>query len=224
MNADNWAVFGVFVGVWVVTVIVAAVVTIMRRKNNFAFWTLIVGGVLRCVALLPVSTYGEEIVSDIAGLLFFSSCCIVLTQVVRNFHEKRDCPNSVYHPMVFVLIGYNVLFYILELCVAGLMIYVNTTHTVAKAAVDAEDEEDSTVIIYDKITQFIICILFGFSFLFLGATYIVVFFMLRNSWIYFKKIVAFCKKKKKSCIPSPHFIKQYFLFLLYLKTLLRLLV
>lgn len=193
MDTDSWVVFGIFAALWVATIIVTVVVTVRRRKNNFIFWTLIVGGLMRCVTMLPLGAYGE-IASDIAGLFFFSSCCIALTQVVRNFYEKRNNKNGIYYSMMFVLIGYNVLFYILELCLAGLTIYlVSTGHGRNDTDVDAEDDDSQSAALYARITKFILCILFGLSFLVLAVTYIIVFIGLRNSWAYLKKIVVPCK-------------------------------
>lgn len=198
MDTNDWVVFGVFVGIWFATVIEALVVSIMRRKNNFAFWTLIIGGLVRCVTMATMDTYGE-IFSDFAGLLFFSSCCIVLTQIVRNFHEKRNNRNGVYYSMVFVLIGYNVLFYILEICVAGFTIYATNTSSNKSTTNSATDNNDINAddsvspIDYDVLIRFILCLLFGLSYLFLSVMYVVIFFMLRNSWVYLKKIAIFCK-------------------------------
>lgn len=195
MDANSWVVFGIFAVLWVATVIVTIVLTVRRRKNNFIFWTLIVGGLMRCVTMLPMGTYGE-IASDIAGLLFFSSCCITLTQVVRNFHEKRNNKNGIYYSMMFVLIGYNVLFYILELCIAGLTIYLlSVSSSKDNMNGEAEDDGSQSASLYARITKFILCILFGVSFLVLAITYLIVFAVLRNSWAYLKKIIVPCKKE-----------------------------
>lgn len=189
MNKNDWIVFGIFAGLWTITIIVTLVVSIWRRKNNFAFWTLIIGGLMRCIAIFPMNIYGT-VVSDFAGLLFFSSCCIVLTQIVHNFYEKRNNKNGIYYSMMFVLIGYNVLFYILECCVATLTIYFSYAKQSASSAITEHSDDGLSFFV---ITNLVMCVLFGLSFSVLAITYLIIFFMLKNSWIYLKKIVVFCK-------------------------------
>lgn len=132
---------------------------------------LFVGWVLRCTALLWDLSTG--VLSNAAGLFFFAACCIALANLLRTFHCQRDCPGSVYRSVKMVLVGYNVFFVVVEVCM-----------TVAFLAAPRAQAAATTALLESVLSA-----LFGVSFLFIAITFGVVFVMLRDAWPYLRAVV-----------------------------------
>ena len=123
-----------------------------------------------------------DVLSNVAGLLFFSACCIALAQLLKTFHRQRDCPGSRYRSLKMILFGYIVFFAIVVLCM--------TVASVIVAPTSSSDEEDATAM--TDMLEAVLSALFALSFLFISITFFIVFFMLKDAWSYLKIVTPFC--------------------------------
>jgi len=176
-NALGWTIFAVFC---LLTVIAAIECIALGIKYKMAYPSLIlfaVGWILRIGSLLNNGT--NEIVSNFAGLAFFSACCLVVADLLKNYHEQHDTPGSVYISLRNVFIGYNIFFYVLVASITVAMFVVPKT-------MDSE-MGDSVVDAVDSVLS----ILFGASFAFISITCIVILLTLRKSLNSIKIILPF---------------------------------
>ena len=139
---------------------------------------LFVGWALRCTAFLW--DFSTGILSNAAGLFFFAACCTALAHLLKTFHCQRDCPGSVYRSVKMVLVGYNVFFVVVEVCMTVAFLVTQPVSTPAQYA--------ATTLLLESVLS----ALFAVSFLFIAITFCVVFVMLRDAWPYLKAVVPLC--------------------------------
>lgn len=121
-----------------------------------------------------------DIFTNAAGLFFFTACCITVADLLRCYHEQRDCPGSVYRSVKMVFIGYNAFFYLLAVCATGIFCITSKTAP--------QDEFEPLSMVLNSILD----ILFGISFCFLSLTCCVMLFVLRNTLKFIRVIIPFC--------------------------------
>lgn len=149
-----------------------------KQEVKCELLVLFVGWALRCTAFLW--DFSTGILSNAAGLFFFAACCIALAHLLKTFHCQRDCPGSVYRSVKMVLVGYNVFFVVVEVCMTVAFLVTQPVSTPAQYA--------ATTLLLESVLS----ALFAVSFLFIAITFCVVFVMLRDAWPYLKAVVPLC--------------------------------
>ena len=153
---------------------------------KYELLVLFCGWVLRCVALLK--DLDRDILSNAAGLFFFTACCIALAHLLKTFHSQRDCPGSRYRSLKMILWGYIVFFTVVEVCMTVAFL-VEEPASSGTEAVETTDMLES-----------VLSALFAISFLFISITFFVVFFMLKDAWSYLKAVIPFCLFLSSQCL------------------------
>ena len=123
------------------------------------------GWAIRCVGLWWDH---NTMITDTAGILFFTTSCLFLMKLFKNFHEQRSAPGSVYRSLKFTIVGYNVLFYLVDF------------------ALVVSDLVHASYI--DLIIGPVLSVLFGASYLLFVVVALFVLFKLRFSWTYMRPL------------------------------------
>ena len=133
---------------------------------------------MRCPGML--ADLQGDVFNNAAGLFFFTTSCMTVAELLRSYHEQRDCPGSLYRSVKMVFIGYNAFFYLLAICATAIFFISSKT--------TEQDEFEPLSRVLDSILD----ILFGFSFTLLGVCSIAVLFILRHTLRFIRLIVPFC--------------------------------
>ena len=133
---------------------------------------------MRCPGML--ADLQGDVLNNAAGLCFFTTSCMTVAELLRSYHEQRDCPGSVYRSLKMVFIGYNAFFYLLAVCATAIFFISSKT---------TEHDEFEPL---SGVLSSILDILFGFSFILLGVCSIVMFFVLRHTLRFIRFIIPFC--------------------------------